>query len=179
MAISEEMLGRVFNGSGEHSDVIFRLSLHYLSIYRASIGRKTNRQRTTCACWRIPWHKCESWTLISSLKACILKPFFPWVQGSSINPSCRTYPKEMIETGLSAIDTMNSVVRGQKIPLFSGAGLPHNEIGAQICRQAGLVKGKDVMDHSNENFCVIFGAMGVNMETVCLSCLFASLLWLL
>lgn len=72
----------------------------------------------------------------------------------------------MIQTGISAIDTMNSVVRGQKIPLFSGAGLPHNEIGAQITRQAGLVQGKDVLDHSNENFAVVFGAMGVNMETV-------------
>lgn len=88
------------------------------------------------------------------------------INGSSINPGCRTYPKEMIQTGISAIDTMNSVVRGQKIPLFSAAGLPHNEIGAQITRQAGLVKGKDVLDHSDENFAVVFGAMGVNMETV-------------
>lgn len=87
------------------------------------------------------------------------------INGSSINPGCRIYPKEMIQTGISAIDTMNSVVRGQKIPLFSAAGLPHNEIGAQICRQSGLVKGKDVLDHSNENFAVVFGAMGVNMET--------------
>ena len=47
---------------------------------------------------------------------------------------------------ISAIDTMNSVVRGQKLPLFSAAGLPHNEIAAQLCRQAGLVKGKDTAD---------------------------------
>jgi V-type H+-transporting ATPase subunit B len=60
---------------------------------------------------------------------------------------------------------MNSISRGQKIPLFSAAGLPHNEIGAQIVRQAGLVQGKDVLDHSDENFAVVFGAMGVNMET--------------
>merc|ERR1711981_818663 len=72
---------------------------------------------------------------------------------------------EMIQTGVSAIDTMNSVVRGQKLPLFSAAGLPHNEIAAQVCRQASLVKGKDVMDHSSENFSIVFGAMGVNMET--------------
>ena len=71
----------------------------------------------------------------------------------------------MIQTGISAIDTMNSVVRGQKLPLFSAAGLPHNEIAAQVCRQASLVKGKDVMDHSAENFSIVFGAMGVNMET--------------
>jgi V-type H+-transporting ATPase subunit B len=71
----------------------------------------------------------------------------------------------MIQTGISAIDTMNSVVRGQKLPLFSAAGLPHNEIAAQVCRQASLVKGKDVSDHSKENFSIVFGAMGVNRET--------------
>lgn len=62
------------------------------------------------------------------------------ILGSSINPSERTYPEEMIQTGISTIDVMNSIARGQKIPLFSAAGLPHNEIAAQICRQAGLVK---------------------------------------
>lgn len=71
----------------------------------------------------------------------------------------------MIQTGISAIDTMNSIARGQKIPLFSANGLPHNEIGAQICRQASLVKGKDVTDHSEENFVIVFAAMGVNLET--------------
>ena len=71
----------------------------------------------------------------------------------------------MIQTGISSIDVMNSIARGQKIPLFSAAGLPHNEIGAQICRQAGLVQGKDVMDHHDDNFAIVFGAMGVNMET--------------
>lgn len=60
---------------------------------------------------------------------------------------------------------MNSIVRGQKIPLFSAYGLPHNDIGAQICRQATLVKKKDVLDHSEENFAIVFAAMGVNMET--------------
>jgi V-type H+-transporting ATPase subunit B len=59
---------------------------------------------------------------------------------------------------------MNSIARGQKIPLFSAAGLPHNEIGAQICRQAALVKQKDVHDHSQENFAIVFAAMGVNTE---------------
>ena len=72
----------------------------------------------------------------------------------------------MIQTGISAIDTMTSIARGQKIPLFSAAGLPHNEIGAQICRQASLVKtGKDVKDHSDDNFAIVFAAMGVNLET--------------
>ncbi|KAM4756481.1 V-type proton ATPase subunit B, brain isoform 2-T2 [Cyanocitta cristata] len=86
--------------------------------------------------------------------------------GQPINPQCRIYPEEMIQTGISAIDGMNSIARGQKIPIFSAAGLPHNEIAAQICRQAGLVKkSKDVMDYSEENFAIVFAAMGVNMET--------------
>lgn len=71
----------------------------------------------------------------------------------------------MIETGISAIDVMNSIARGQKIPLFSAAGLPHNEIGAQICRQASLVKQKNVIDESEENFVIVFAAMGVTKET--------------
>jgi V-type H+-transporting ATPase subunit B len=87
------------------------------------------------------------------------------IQGQPINPFSRTYPKEMVQTGISSIDVMNSIARGQKIPLFSAAGLPHNEVGAQICRQAGLVQGKDVTDHSEESFAIVFGAMGVNMET--------------
>ena len=63
---------------------------------------------------------------------------------------------------------MNSVARGQKIPLFSAAGLPHNEIAAQICRQAGLVKQNlkgSTSDDSEESFAIVFAAMGVNMET--------------
>jgi len=63
---------------------------------------------------------------------------------------------------------MNSVARGQKIPLFSAAGLPHNQIAAQICRQSGLVKNLDhsnVQDSHEENFAIVFAAMGVNMET--------------
>uniref|UniRef100_A0A8C9TQ90 Vacuolar proton pump subunit B n=1 Tax=Scleropages formosus TaxID=113540 RepID=A0A8C9TQ90_SCLFO len=88
------------------------------------------------------------------------------IMGQPINPQCRIYPEEMIQTGISAIDGMNSIARGQKIPIFSAAGLPHNEIAAQICRQAGLVqKSKDVMDYNAENFAIVFAAMGVNMET--------------
>jgi V-type H+-transporting ATPase subunit B len=80
------------------------------------------------------------------------------------------YPEEMIATGISAIDTMNSIARGQKIPIFSASGLPHNEIAAQICRQAGLVQqrgitNKGVHDGHEENFSIVFGAMGVNLET--------------
>jgi V-type H+-transporting ATPase subunit B len=95
----------------------------------------------------------------------VLAEDFLDIQGQPINPFQREYPKEMIETGISAIDVMNSIARGQKIPLFSAAGLPHNEIGAQICRQASLVKHKDVHDHSEENFAIVFAAMGVTKET--------------
>lgn len=94
----------------------------------------------------------------------VLAEKFLDIQGQPINPFQRVYPKEMIQTGISAIDVMNSIARGQKIPLFSANGLPHNEIGAQICRQASLVKTKDIHDHSDENFAMVFAAMGVNME---------------
>ncbi|XP_010790243.1 V-type proton ATPase subunit B-like [Notothenia coriiceps] len=99
----------------------------------------------------------------------VIDPFlcFP---GQPINPQCRIYPEEMIQTGISAIDGMNSIARGQKIPIFSAAGLPHNEIAAQICRQAGLVqKSKDVMDYSSDNFAIVFAAMGVSRQTVAFS----------
>ncbi len=96
------------------------------------------------------------------------------INGSPINPYARLYPEEMISTGISAIDTMNSIARGQKIPIFSAAGLPHNEIAAQICRQSGLVQlqkeqqegvNKGVHDDHDDNFSIVFGAMGVNLET--------------
>jgi len=95
----------------------------------------------------------------------VLAEDFLDINGAPMNPKARVYPKEMIQTGVSAIDTMNSVVRGQKLPLFSAAGLPHSEIAAQVCRQASLVAGKDTVDHAPENFSIVFGAMGVNMET--------------
>jgi len=83
------------------------------------------------------------------------------IMGQPINPQSRVYPEEMIQTGISTIDVMNSIARGQKIPIFSAAGLPHNDIAAQICRQAGLVK-KEGQEESN--FAIVFAAMGVNME---------------
>ena len=130
LPVSEDMLGRIFNGSGQPIDNgpnVF--AEDYLDI-----------------------------------------------NGSPINPFSRVYPEEMIQTGISSIDVNNSIARGQKIPLFSSAGLPHNEIAAQICRQAGLVnKGgktsahggtnKGVHDDHEDNFSIVFAAMGVNMET--------------
>jgi V-type H+-transporting ATPase subunit B len=120
LPVSEDMLGRTFNGSGRPID---------------------NGPR-------------------------ILPDDLLDIQGQVINPSMRTYPEEMIQTGISAIDVMSSIARGQKIPIFSSAGMPHNEPAAQICRQAGLVKRqKDVVDMSDDNFAIVFAAMGVNTET--------------
>lgn len=77
--------------------------------------------------------------------------------GSAINPFARDSPKEFIQTGISTIDGMNTLVRGQKLPVFSGSGLPHNEIALQIARQA-KVPGKE------EAFAVVFAAMGITHE---------------
>jgi len=76
------------------------------------------------------------------------------INGNPMNPTAREFPKEFIQTGISAIDGMNTLVRGQKLPLFSGAGLPHNELAAQIARQAKVLGEK-------EEFAVIFAAMGI------------------
>ena len=117
--VAKDMLGRVFNGSGEPIDGgPAVMAEHYLDI-----------------------------------------------NGASINPAERTYPEEMIQTGISTIDVMNSIARGQKIPLFSAAGLPHNDIAAQICRQAGLVQHGGEEEKEGEDFAIVFAAMGVNMET--------------
>merc|ERR1712226_1170896 len=123
MGVSEEMLGRSFNGSGKVIDTAPKvLSEAYLDI-----------------------------------------------NGQPINPSSRDYPKAMIQTGISAIDVMNSIARGQKIPIFSANGLPHNEIAAQICRQGSLVKlsgqgGKSVLDDHDDNFAIVFAAMGLTWK---------------
>ena len=115
--VSEDMLGRVFNGSGK------------------PIDKGPN----------------------------VLAEDYLDINGMPINPESRTYPQEMVQTGISAIDVMNSIARGQKIPIFSAAGLPHNEIAAQICRQAGLVKqpGKSTADQT-DNFAIVFAAMGTS-----------------
>ncbi|MDP2980869.1 MAG: V-type ATP synthase subunit B, partial [Candidatus Omnitrophota bacterium] len=110
MGVSEEVLGRVFDGLGEPMDGMPR------PVYDEMIN----------------------------------------VNGLAINPVSRDYPENIIETGISSIDVMNTLVRGQKLPIFSGSGLPHDLIGTQIARQA-QVKG--------ESFCVIFVAMGVKYDT--------------
>lgn len=79
------------------------------------------------------------------------------IVGSAINPYSRQHPAEFIQTGISTIDGLNTLVRGQKLPLFSGAGLPHNEIALQIARQAKVLG-------SQEPFGVVFAAMGITHE---------------
>jgi len=121
MAVSEDMVGRIFDGSGK------------------------------------PWDNGPP----------VLAEDYLDITGMPINPSSRVHPRQMIQTGISALDVMNSIARGQKIPIFSAAGLPHNKVAAQICRQAGLVKQQhsNLMDDHKDNFSIVFAAMGVNMET--------------
>ena len=79
------------------------------------------------------------------------------INGNPMNPASREFPAEFIQTGISTIDGMNTLVRGQKLPIFSGSGLPHNDLAAQIARQAKVVG-------SDDEFAVIFAAMGITHE---------------
>ena len=111
LAVSKDMLGRVFNGSGKPIDGGSEL---------------------------IPEKRMD-------------------ITGAAINPYARESPSDFIQTGISTIDTTNTLVRGQKLPIFSGSGLPHNEIALQIARQAKVVGDKG-------NFVVVFAAMGITNE---------------
>jgi V/A-type H+-transporting ATPase subunit B len=82
------------------------------------------------------------------------------VNGLPINPYARVYPRDFIQTGISAIDGMNTLIRGQKLPIFSGNGLPHNRLAAQIVRQAKIINQSGV----TEPFVVVFCAMGVKYD---------------
>ncbi|MBD3328059.1 V-type ATP synthase subunit B [Candidatus Peregrinibacteria bacterium] len=79
------------------------------------------------------------------------------INGAPINPYSRDYPADFIQTGISTIDCLNTLVRGQKLPVFSGSGLPHSRVAAQIARQAKVQGGEG-------DFAVVFGAMGVTFE---------------
>ncbi len=79
------------------------------------------------------------------------------INGTPINPAARNYPSEFIQTGISTIDGLNTLVRGQKLPIFSGSGMPHANLAAQIARQA-KVRGTDT------NFAVVFAAVGITFE---------------
>ncbi len=87
----------------------------------------------------------------------IISSEFINVNGNPINPYSRSYPRDFIQTGISAIDGMNSLVRGQKLPIFSGNGLPHNKLAAQIIRQAKL-------RNSDEQFVMVFAGMGIKYD---------------
>lgn len=95
------------------------------------------------------------------------------IVGAAINPTAREYPEEFIQTGVSTIDGMNTLVRGQKLPIFSASGLPHNELALQIARQATVPeRASEEVDESEESkegedgseFAVLFGAMGITAE---------------
>lgn len=106
LPVAEDMLGRIFNGSGKPIDQGPKVFAEdYLDIN----GPHTHG----------PY-------------AVFPKPDVFWPAGSPINPYSRIYPEEMIQTGISTIDTMNSIARGQKIPIFSAAGLPHNEVRLEV-----------------------------------------------
>ena len=111
LKLSEDMLGRVFNGIGEPIDGLGEIN--------SNVKRDIN--------------------------------------GSAINPVARKYPRNYIETGISSIDGLFSLIRGQKLPIFSGSGLPHNELAEKIIRDSNITgEGK---------FAVVFGMMGVEYET--------------
>ena len=111
LAVSEDMLGRVFDGMGNPRDG----GAPIIAVKRMDIN------------------------------------------GEPINPAARDYPNEFIQTGISAIDGLNTLVRGQKLPVFSMSGLPHAELAAQIARQAKVLK-------SDEKFAVVFAAVGITYE---------------
>lgn len=112
LALSEEMLGRTFNGSGKPID---------------GLGD-------------------------------IYPEKFEDINGKPLNPVARTYPRNYIRTGISSIDCLMTLIRGQKLPIFSGSGLSHNKLAVQIVRQAKIA------DESGQDFAVVFGAMGVKND---------------
>jgi V/A-type H+-transporting ATPase subunit B len=100
------------------------------------------------------------------------------VNGRPLNPAARVYPRDFIETGVSAIDGMNTLIRGQKLPIFSGNGLPHNRLAAQIVRQARILSGgaadrasearaseaRDGSSAGDEPFAIVFAGMGIKYD---------------
>ena len=114
LAVSPDIMGRVFNGMGEPIDGGARI---------------------------IPEKYCD-------------------INGTPINPAARYYPSEFIQTGISTIDGLNTLVRGQKLPIFSGSGLPHADLAAQIARQAKVIGD----GNEKSNFAVVFAAVGITFE---------------
>lgn len=115
LGLSEEMVGRIFNGAGQPIDGL------------GPVYTETKRD----------------------------------INGSSINPVSRSYPRNFIRTGISSIDTLLTLIRGQKLPIFSGSGMSHNRLAAQIVRQAQIV---DDEGNSSDDFNIVFCAMGVTKD---------------
>ncbi|MGC9397859.1 MAG: V-type ATP synthase subunit B [Anaerolineae bacterium] len=86
------------------------------------------------------------------------------INGQPINPTARVYPRDAIQTGISGLDGMNTLVLGQKLPIFSGSGLPHNRLAAQIVRQATLPESVAASEGGAEGFAIVFAAMGVKHD---------------
>lgn len=112
MALSKEILGRTFNGSGRPIDGLGEVYIDEL--------RNIN--------------------------------------GHPLNPVARIYPRNFIQTGISSIDALTTLIRGQKLPIFSGSGMPHNELAVQIVKQAKIA------EEDGDNFCIVFAAMGVKND---------------
>ena len=92
------------------------------------------------------------------------------INGNPLNPCCREHPRKIIQTGISTIDGLNSIARGQKIPIFSGSGLPHNEIAALIAQNASLhasdfAESEGDQPIEQQKFSIVFAAMGVSGQT--------------
>lgn len=112
MALSKEILGRTFNGSGRPIDGLGDI---FVDVHQD-------------------------------------------INGLPLNPVARVYPRNYIQTGISSIDALTTLIRGQKLPIFSGSGMPHNELAVQIVKQAKIADG------DNDNFCIVFAAMGVKND---------------
>lgn len=112
MALSKEILGRTFNGSGRPID----------GLGEVYIDETRN------------------------------------INGHPLNPVARVYPRNYIQTGVSSIDALTTLIRGQKLPIFSGSGMPHNELAVQIVKQAKIA------EEEGDNFCIVFAAMGVKND---------------
>ena len=89
---------------------------------------------------------------------------FADINGQPINPTARLYPRDYIQTGISTIDAMNTLVMGQKVPIFSGSGIPHDLLASQIVRQARIGSQAGVYDDRNENFAIVFAGMGIKHD---------------
>ena len=125
-------------------------------------GRPRSASWATPCSWACPatcWAGCSTaWASPSTAARTSWPEEYRDINGLPMNPAARDYPNEFIQTGVSTIDGLNTLVRGQKLPIFSGSGLPHANLAAQIARQAKVL-GDDA-----SNFAVVFAAIGITFE---------------